>query len=198
MSDYRFFINEHDGNGTPTIYRSSLYRAGHDDTWSFYWDGYQMCAVYDDDGYSSPTRDSNPEWTKRVEHAIKMHHEYGLSGDRSEDVSAMLTRLAARLFGHTSFAARFIPVNLDRGVTLYALSWDGDPEGTWRDEIEAVYHGDVWRMRVEEYMGDGHWREADDYADEWYGEHMAEAAHMDDYPLDEFPAHLVLDEAVGA
>lgn len=197
-TDYRFFVNEHDAapnsGVTPTIYRARLVQQSPDyggDTWRYYWDGDQMCAVYDRSDYYSPTKDSNPEWTARAEQVVRTCRDY------DQDLDAALARLAVRLFEYDTFDARFIPVSIDRGVDLYCLSWDGDPEGTWRDEIEAVSAGDIWQFEVEEYTGDGKWREDDD-CEEYYGEHKAEAAFAKAYPLTEFPAHLVLDEAVGA
>lgn len=198
MTEYRFFINEHDGNGTPTILRSKPYRLGYGDEWDAYWDGSEMVAVYDSRNYNSPTRSSNPEWTERAERVIESARQYSM------DVDKALTTLARRLFGYNEQTgephapdACFIPVGLDRGVTLYCLSWAGDPDHTYRDEVEACYHGDVWRVEVEEWTGDG-WRQSDDVCDQWYGEDKALAAWERDFPLDAFPAEAVLAEAVGA
>jgi hypothetical protein len=46
MTEYRFFVNEHDGNGEPTIYRARLERMHDDggDSWRWYWEGDQMVA----------------------------------------------------------------------------------------------------------------------------------------------------------
>lgn len=190
-NEYRFFVNEHDGNGTPTIYRAELSKQYDDggDAWQFYWYWDQMVAVYDDPSqYTSPT---SGEWTDRAEQVIERCREY------DQDVDAALNRLAIRLFDHEAPNAQFIAVHIERGTSLYALSWDGDPDHTWRNEIEAVYHGDVWRVEAEEWDGEG-WGHADFDGNEWYGESVARAAFQKEYPLTEFPAHLTISEQVGA
>lgn len=161
------------------------------DTWSSYWDGDCMVAVYDSRDYSSPT---SGEDTDRAKYALRMAREYG------QDVDAALTRLARRIEGN--WAARFIPVPIDRGVTLYALSYDGDPEGTWADEIEAVSNGDVWRIETQTYepgfgWDRGDWNPADDVCEEWYGEDVAQRDFERAFPLTAFPAELFIAEGVA-
>lgn len=187
--EYRFDVVNHAPGSEPTIYRGRMVQTGDDDTWSYYWDGDQMVAVYDDRDYSSPTTN---DWTDRANECIEMCRMF------DQDVDAALDRLAVRLFEHETFDARFIPVGLDRGVTIYCLSWNSDPDHRYRDEVEAVYHNDVWRFEVEEYNTFTRDWSSSDMMDEHYGENTARAAFLLEFPLDAFPAHLALDEAVGA
>lgn len=187
MSEYRFSISTAP-NGDVTIYRGRLYHLPSDwtaDSWSNYWDGDQMVAIYDSLDYYSPTAKSNREETERALTAFRYSGEDGLA--------RVARRLATEWGASTSTTPAFIPVGLDRGVTLYALAWGGDPDGTWAEEIEAVYHGDIWRAEVQEYVpgatfDEGTWIESDNF-DEWYGEDVAQAGFEKAYELDEFPAN---------
>ena len=176
-SEWRFFVNENDG----TIYRGRLYRLPDDsgDTWRDYWDGDLMVAFIDG-GY----RDGTYAVTENdgTEQAITA---YRWSGEEA------LQRLAPRLADNPD--AVFIHVGLDRGMDCYALCWSGENAAEWCDEIEAVWHGDIWRIETEEYapgMGvDGSdWVPSDDVPDEAYGEDKAAAWFAKEFPLDAFPA----------
>lgn len=189
---WRFDVVNHAPGSEPTIYRARLYQMPADwagDSWQFYWDGDQMAAVYDNKDYRSPTKGA---WTERAEHVVNMCREYG------QDLNEALTRLAVRLFDHEAPGARFVTANVDRGVDLYALSWAGDPDRTWANEIEAVACGDIWRVEVEEYNSfTESWSPADE-VEEWYGQSVAEAEFVKAYPLEAFPAEQVIGQAVGA
>lgn len=193
MSEYRFFINEHDGNGEPTIIRAKPYKAEHGDQWDYYWDGDQMVAITKGWHAGSPDLHAltDNDDTERVYAAMNMAYAY------DQDESAVLKHLAVRLTGQQH--ADFICVSLDRGYDVYALSWDGDADRTWRDEIEAVYHGDVWRIETWEYNTfTESWDYSDEVPEEYYGEDNAASEWIKAFPLDAFPAHLVITEAVGA
>lgn len=199
MSEYRFSTRtegSYMGEPVTVITRARLYRVGDDsgDSWRDYWDGDQMVAVYDDRDYLSPTTGS---LTERVEYAMAMCRAY--PNQKGQDLDSVLTRLARRIEGN--YDARFISVPIDRGVTLYALSPDGDPTGAWRDEIEAVNWGDIYRVEVEEYKGldmrnDQSWYPDDDLCVEWYGEDVARAAFEKEFSLVEFPAELLVSSDV--
>lgn len=175
-----------------TIQRGRKYRLPEDytmDNWTGYWDGDQMVAVYDSRDYHSPTEGDD---TERVEYAMRMCREF------DQDIDEMLARLAPRImldWGHpTPWESRFIAVGVERGVTLYALSWGGDPEGEWRDEVDAVYHGDVWRIEVECWDGDT-WQPDEEVYAEWYGEDSAQRGFEAEFPLADVPdAVLVTSE----
>lgn len=178
-----------DANGHVTITRGRAYQLPSDwtgDAWSHYWDGGGMCAFYDE-GFRG---------LRIVDGADEGESEQALAAYRAdrEDVTGALDTLAQTMTGQED--ARFIPVNIDRGVTLYALSYDGDPDGTWRDEIEAVACGDIWRIECEEYRDYGlpdtenNWLPSDEYPEEFYGEDKARAEFERIFPLPEFPADL--------
>lgn len=184
QTDYRFSV-EHDG----TITRARAYRLPSDwtsDTWTHYWDMDTMTAFIDGgyrDGVYAVTGCDNDE-TERAIAAFKAEQ------DTLRGASDGLDRLAKRLADNTD--ARFIHVSLDRGADLYALAWSGDPDNAWRDEIEAVNCGDVWRIECEEflpYVGEhGAWLSSDEYPEEFYGEDKATSEFARIFPLTEFPA----------
>lgn len=181
---WRFDVSERDG----TITRGRKYRMPDDyagDNWRNYWDGDYMVAVYDSTDYYSPTTGDD---TERVEHAMRMALEYG------QDIGAMLARLARRIEGN--WRAGFASVGIERGVTLYALMWDAsDPEHVraWADEIEAVYHGDVWRIEVERWdAGLESWQPEDEVCEEWYGETLAQEGFEKEFPLADVPDALLV------
>ena len=182
---WRFHVNEHDG----TITRGRKYQLPDDggDQWNWYWEGDMMVAFYDE-GYPGIRGVHGDEDTHRAIMAYKNATNY------DSDPDAALKRLAVRLTGNAD--ADFIVVGLDRGTDLYALSWDGDPDHEWRDEIEALWNGDVWRIEVEENVcllpGEYEWHPADDIYDEWYGEDKAQAAFEREFPLAEFPAERLI------
>lgn len=183
MTEYRFHVSEHGTITRGEVYRLSDWETG--DTWRHYWDSDQMVAVYDSRDYHSATEG---EWTERAEHVMKMAKDY------DQDVDAAMNRLAVRLLDNPE--AKFIHVNVDRGVTLYALSWDGDPDRTWAEEIDAVNNGEVYRIRTEEYTPGGwfggDWTPADEVCEEFYGEDQAEAGFAREFPLTEFPAEMLV------
>lgn len=171
-----------------TITRGRKYRLPEDysgDNWRNYWDGDWKVAVYADTRtYTAPT---DGEDTDRTLNAMQMALEF------DQDVHDALARLAPRIAHSWDFpqpwTAQFISVDLDRGTTLYALSWDGDPEGAWRNEIEAVFHGDVWRIETEEWDGEA-WQPGDDVYEEWYGEDSAQEGFEREFPLANAPESL--------
>ncbi len=180
-STYRFDV-EPDG----TITRGRVYRLPTDwssDAWSHYWEGDSQVAFYDEGFRGRRVVDGcNEDDAARAIAALTWGgHE-------------ALDRLAVRLIG--SDDACFTAVDLDRGTTLYALSWGGTDTAAWRDEIEAVWNGDIYRIEVEEYhpyMGgdgplEGRWLPADEYPDEMFGEDKAQAEFEKVFPLDSFPA----------
>lgn len=166
-----------------TITRGRAYRLPSDwttDSWRHYWDGDgQVCFI--DGGYRHGTYAvTDGEDTERAITAFRHSTGEGLS------------RLARRLAPDAENAA-FIHIGLDRGTDCYALSWDGDPDGAWRDEIEAVYHGDIWRIEVQEYdTFTERWYTADEVPEEYYGEAQAEPAFEREFPLAEVPEALLV------
>jgi hypothetical protein len=192
--EWRFFVNEVTGD----ILRARLYQTPEDpDAWSFYWDGDAGVAFYDE-GY----RGLRPRAGMEHEVARAMYAHDAVKGDQAGSATAStghplwrqydaLDRVAVRITGNLD--ARFISVPLDRGMVLYALAWDGDPDNTWRNEIEAVWSGDIWRIEVEQYIPSlgfdgGDWLPTEDFGEEWYGEDVARAAYERNWPLAEFPA----------
>jgi hypothetical protein len=177
-----------------TITRGRKYQLPDDggDSWRWYWDGDQMVAFIDGycrDGTYAVTQNEDTD-RALVVYRVEKAGERGAEGG--------LKRLAVRITGQAD--ADFICVGLDRGTDLYALSWDGDTDHEWRDEIEAVYNGDVWRIETErfeprytEYGDEACWVPDDDICGEWYGEDKAEAAFVREFPLDEFPAELLIE-----
>lgn len=120
---------------------------------------------------------------------------YKNARDNGQDPDEALSKVAQRITNNPE--ARFICVGLDRGVDFYVLTWDGDPNGTWRDEIEAVYHGDIYRIECEEFqpgfgVGGGDWTPSDEYPEEFYGEDKAEAEFARIFALTEFPADMLV------
>lgn len=181
-----------DSNGT--IIRGRAYQLPSEwisDAWSCYWDGDWAVGFYEE--YARGRRPLNDsDECERAISAYQSAHNYG------GDPHAALDRLAERLTGNPE--AQFICVGLDRGMDFYVLSWSGDPDNVWRDEIEAVNDGDIWRIEVEEYQpgmgpdGSG-WVPCDEYPEEFYGEARAMTEFEKVFPLAEFPAERVLNEA---
>lgn len=185
MSDYRFSVSEHDG----TITRARLYRLGDEggDSWRWYWEGDGQVAFIDGDRRDGVYALTDNEDTERAIAAFKAERDY--------DQSGALDRVAVRITEQSN--ARFICVGLDRGTDLYALAWGGDPNGEWRDEIEAVNWGDIYRIECEEFqpgfgVAGGDWVPADEYPEEFYGEDKAMAEFARIFPLTEFPADLLV------
>lgn len=179
---YRFAV-EDDGS----IYRARLINADHPDAWQFYWDVDGVVAFYDEHSRGvRPMDAADPEETERAITAYRYSQTDGLS------------RLASRITGED--ASEFIVVHLDRDTDLWVLSWDGDPKGEWRDEIEAVYHGEIYRVEVEKFTPGVGWPVSgepsdwthDDLMEEWYGESVAEREFSAAYPLTEFPAERIV------
>lgn len=188
MSEYnwRYDVTE-DG----TIYRGRVYRLGdvYGDLWQNYWDGDFTTAftVYwrgypDLNGLGGADEDN-----ARAIEAWKKAREYG------QDPDEALNRLARRITGN--WESTFISVSLEHDYDLYALAWGGDPDNEWRDEIDALNCGDVYRCEVERILPEGGgWIEDDDVCEEWYGSDKAEAALAKMFPLDEFPAELLIED----
>lgn len=191
VTDYRYLVHE------GTIYRARSYRLPDHwthDAWRDYWDGGDHIAFYDEGFRGIRALEDNEDTQKAIE-AYKADRTGGW-------YDGALNRFAQQYTGRED--ARFIVVHLDRGLDFYVLSWDGDPENTWRDEIEAVWNGDIWRMEVERYeectlnylrlCPQTHvlWLPEEEPCEEWYGEDNATAALEKEYPLNEFPAELVI------
>lgn len=193
--EWRFSVNEHDG----TITRGRAYRLPEDwttDAWSNYWDGDGQIAFTVDYHYGgrhvilvTEGNDMNDLGERLIEGRNRML-------DRGGWPDSYLDRAARLITGEPE--SRFIHVGLDRGTDLYALSWDGDSDNTWRDEIEAVWNCDIWRIECEEYapgMGTGgsDWTPADEYPEEFYGEDKARAGWEKAFDLAEFPTENTVD-----
>lgn len=180
-NNWRFHVDPNTG----TITRGRLYRLGDDsDHWGFYWDTEDMVAFYDE-GFRGvrAVEGTNPD---EAERAISAYRYSGTEG---------LERVARRITGYDD--ACFVHVSLERDLDLYALSYGGDEGNEWRDEIEAVWNGEVYRIEVEEYasgMGPGgsDWVSADDVPEEAYGEVKAERWFEREFPLDAFPADVLV------
>lgn len=187
--NWRYWVNA-DGE----ILRGRPYRLGdlYGDLWRNYWDGDFTTA------FTIYWRGAaGPDLTMLAEQetgdADRAMQTWRLAREYDQDVDAALTRLARRLTGN--YSSRFVGVSPEYDLDMYALSWDGDPDHTWRDEIEAVNGGDVYRMEVERYdsfLAD--WSPADDMCDEWYGVDNARAAHEREFDLTEFPAELLIEQ----
>lgn len=190
--EWRFHVAD-DG----TITRGRKYQCPDDggDSWRWYW-GSDTLVAFIDGGYRYGVYAmTEGEDTERAMAAYRAE-KTGKCG-----AEGALDRLAERLTGQAD--ARFIAVSLDRDTDLYALSWDGDPEHEWRDEIEAVYNGDVWRIEVEGYTDVSHWgwgtfheewewQPTDDICEEFYGEDKADEGWQREFPLAEFPAERLI------
>ena len=185
MSDYRFSTVTTPANGETTIYRGRLYRLPSEwttDSWSHYWDGDGMVGFYEEYARGQRMLVDNAD-SERAMSAYLSAKNHGA------DEHEALDTLAVRLTG--SEDSRFIVVNLDRGSDLYVLAWGGDPDNTWRDEIEALYNGDIWRIETEVFDGTD-WHPDDDVCDEYYGEDKARAGFEKEFPLDAFPAEVLV------
>lgn len=189
--DWRYAV---DSDGIITrgrMYRLSDTGCDTSDEWRWYWESDGMVGFYEEYARGrTPLNDSD-----ECKRAISAYQHARNEGD---DTDVALRKVARRITGEWS--ADFVCVGLDRGMDFYALSWGGDPEGVWRDEIEAVYHGDIYRCEVEEYTlrfvtpdgEDWEWVTSDDVYDQWYGEDKADAAHEEMFSLAEFPAELLV------
>lgn len=180
-----------DANGYTTITRGRPYRLDFGDEWSSYWDDTDIVAFYDEGFRGLRVADwCDEEDGKRATVA------YSAMNDHMTDDGA-LKRLAVRLTGTAHLRDNtpdFIRVGLDRGMDFYVLSWDGDPSGDWRREIEAVNNGEVYRMECERFVGPGlGWlTDDDDFCSAWYGDTYQSDWHAA-YPLTEFPAEALID-----
>lgn len=188
--EWRFDVNPHDG----TISRGRMYQLPEStESWQFYWDGSTIAGFYDEGFRGKRIMDTDA--TEDSERALAA---YVTAANYGRDPHEALDAVAERISGDPDSC--FISVGLNRGCDLYVHSWNGDPNNEWRDEIEAVYNGDVWRVEVEEYDEGwpGNWRPADEMCEEWYGEDKARAGWEKAFPLAEFPAERVIGESVGA
>lgn len=188
MSEYRFSTVTSPGNGETTIYRGKVYRLPSEwttDSWSHYFDGDTFV------GFTVHYWRGTPDVTPLVENddneramaAYLAMHKGRPGSDEALD------RLAVRLTGTEE--ARFISVGLDRDYDAYVLSYDGDPSNEFRNEIEALYYGDIWRIEVEEFDGTD-WHPYDDVCEEYYGEDKAREGFEKEFPLDAFPAEVLV------
>lgn len=200
MSEWRYAV-EHDAvNNHTTITRGRTYHVGDSDSWHTYWESTDIVAFYDE-GYRGLR---GADWCDEDE-ARRATVAYSAEQDNLPGSEGALKRLAVRLTGTTHFRdqpADFIRVGLDRGIDFYVLSWNGDPDRQWRDEIEEVWHGEVYRIECEEYTLIGHaggedlweWTPADDACDEWYGLDNALDALAEAFPETEFPAEKIVPD----
>lgn len=192
MSEYRFAT---DGGGT--IFRGRTYRVDDPDVWSYYWDGCGPAAFYDEGFRGLHLVDGTDK--DAGERVINAWHNA-----KREDRGAALKRVAERVSAEWGNEhpdrADFIEVSLDRGTSLFFLVFDATDEDwlrSYRREIEAVWHGDVYRIEVEEYVRGGglvadQWLPADDICDEFYGTEQRDAGFERRFPLTEFPAELTI------
>lgn len=183
MSEYRYSIDSDGVIGRGKIERNPEDYGG--DQWRHYWDGDGLLAFVDNyrDGMHLLTDEASDmsDIGKRVMTAFK----------RSGRSTDLLNRIARLLNEQPD--STFIRVGLDRGSDLYALSWDGDPTNVWRDEIEAVHYGDVYRIVADKQIGtvngyDPLWLEDESDCTEYYGEDNALDELARQFPLDEYPA----------
>lgn len=199
MSNWRYNV-EHDAvNNHTTITRGRMYNLDNPDAWAHYWEGGEHVAFYNE-GW----RGRNvPDWADKEKSGraiVAWDHE---RAGATRNSTGSLKRLAVRLTENPD--ADFICVGIDRGCDLYVLSWTGDPDGEWRDEIEAVSNGDIYRCEVERYEPDHEtvwyasgpvtydgWVTEDDVCEEWYGEDKADEALATMFPETEFPAELTV------
>ena len=187
MSEYRFCTVTSPGNGEVTIYRGKVYRLPSDwtsDSWRHYFDGDTFVGFtvhWRGTPNLTPLNDSDD-----CERAVAA---YQSARNHGADEHEALDRLAVRLTETED--SRFISVGLDRDYDVYVLSYDGDPNNEHRDEIEAVYHGDIWRIETEVFDGTD-WHPYDDVCDEYYGEDKARAGFEREFPLDAFPAEVLV------
>jgi hypothetical protein len=185
MSEYRFCTVTTPANGETTIYRGKAYRLPSDwtsDSWQHYFDSDTMVGFYEEYVRGQRTLVDNDDSDRALA-------AYCSAKNHGADPHEALDRLAVRLTGNED--ARFIVVGLDRGCDLYVLAWGGDPDNSWRDEIEAVNNGDIWRIETEEFDGE-QWHPADDVCEEYYGEDKAIEGFHKEFPLDAFPAEVLV------
>jgi hypothetical protein len=194
---WRFWVNETTGE----IFRSRIYQVPDDggDRWRWYWEGDFTVAFIDNfgPGYLPLTDGEDTQRAIYAADAIKGDQSGAMPSTVAHRLWSQydaLDRVAVRLEG--SLDARFVTVPLDRGSLLYLLTYDGDPNRSFRDEVEALYNGDVWDMEVEAYDEGwpGNWRPEDGPAEVYYGETYARETWEAEYPLAEFPA----ERLVGA
>ena len=193
MSEYRFYVNDDDG----TIFRGRAYRVDDPDVWSYYWDGFGPAAFYDEGFRGLRLEDGTDK--DAGERVINAWHNA-----KGEDRGAALKRVAERVSAEWGNPhpdrADFIEVSLDWGMSLFVLVFDATDEDwvrAYRREIEAVWHGDIYRIEVEEYVRGGglvadQWLPADDICAEFYGEEQRDAGFENAFPLTEFPAELTI------
>lgn len=175
---YRYRVTD-DGS----VYRGQIMSASHDELWSYYWDGDQMIAFIVDWYYGN-----------RHVNLVTRGNDVTDVGQRVIDAferngSAVLDRMAKVITGEPD--SRFVLVNLDRGQDMYVLCWGDDADNALRDEVEAIYNGEVYRIEEDKWVGGACvWREYDYTGDEHYGMRNAEAAFESEFPLAEFPAEM--------
>lgn len=180
MTDYRYSI-EHDG----VIRRATIQRVGDDDTWANYWDADQMIAF-------------TVDWYYGSQHVNLVTYGNDVS-DLGQRVIAAFERTGAnvldpmaRFITGESDTAKFILVNLDRGQDMYAMCWNDDPGNKWRDEIEAVYNHEVYRIVVDRQLHTGVWLEDESDCTDYYGRDNADAEWEKEFPLTEYPAEMMV------
>lgn len=178
-----------------TITRGRIYNTDDWDAWRNYWDGDEVVAFTDRYYRGIAPLDASDEDTARAmkAHIAEKNGERGSEGA----LDRVAQRIAKRFTGLTFSSARFICVDLDYAEDFFVLSFDGDPNGTFRREIEAVWNGEIYREECEIFdtsMPEGQrWQSVDDPCEEWYGEANAEEALSKMFPLEEFPAERLVE-----
>lgn len=177
-----------------TVTRGRAYNIGDSDSWRNYWDGDGMV------GFTVHYRPGGPDIEMLAEdddnHRAVAAWRAERNGERNSEGS--LDRLAPRLTD--SEDSTFICVSLEPALDFYVLAWGGDADGAWRDEIENVWHGEVYRFEVQEYVllatkGWECWSPADDPCVESYGEDAAMVELRKMFPLNYFPAEVLVSPA---
>lgn len=181
MSTYRYNI-EDDG----TITRGTRTHVGDSDTWRNYWDGDGIVGfTVHYRGAAGPDINmiTDDEDTERAVAAWRAER----NGERGSDGG--LDRLAVRLGSEDSC---FMQISLDRALDFIILSWSGE-SSEWRDEIEEVWHGEVYRIDAEQQVtnlsnGEPMWLSMDSDCTDYYGLDSVLDELAKQFPLTEYPA----------
>ena len=178
-TDWRFAV-------TPSgeIYRGRAELVGGDDTARYYFD-YDDAVVFFDGYYRHGLHGmyGEPGNSEGVQRAMTAY-------DKSGKDHTALTRVAQRITGNKN--ADFVCVNLDRGYDAFVLMWDASDETSvrdFRDEIEAVFNGEEYRINVESWDGEK-WNPESDVCETYYGDRQIEAGLETEFPETECPAEV--------
>lgn len=191
MSNYRYAV---DADGTIT--RGEIVRIGDSDTWRNYWDADGMV------GFTVTYRGSaGLEFSMLAEDSDNERAVAAWNSERTGERGSegALDRLAVRIGqgGTEDMAAScFMTISLERDMDLVVLSWSGD-NSEWRNEIEAVWHGEVYRIVADKQIStvngyDPLWLEDESDCEWYYGEDKADEELVKQFPLDEYPAEVLV------